>query len=124
MYKGLQQIPTQDTFNHFIHINILLGPHGCKEVKYDPDATKQSYFDKRFFETTVTCNTQDKISNLLHNMQGYQKQYRIQHIVAGKIHSSIGDTLNSVSTSLSIGDDRDKLQLLVIPPRKKLSKST
>ena len=33
-------------FEEFGPINILLAPPGCKEVQYDPDAKKKSYFDK------------------------------------------------------------------------------
>ena len=35
-------------------------------------------------------------------MQGQRKQYDIQHYGAVKIHSSVGDTLPSVTTSVSM----------------------
>ena len=61
-------------------------------------------------------------------MQGQQKQYGIQHYVSGTMHSSMGDTLPSVSTSLSMAVNNysmwDKGQLLVILPCTKLSKDT
>ena len=114
--------------NNFGPIKVLLVPHGCKEIQYDSDATKQSYFYKGFVKTTVTCNTQDKINNLPQNIQGQRKQYGIQHYVAVTIHSAMGDTLPSVATSLSMDYDNhsmwDKGQILVILSRKKLSKDT
>ena len=38
-------------------------------------------------------------------MQGDQKQYGIQHYVSDTINSAMGDTLNSVATSLSMADN-------------------
>ena len=84
--------------NNFGPIKVLLAPPGCKELQYGPDATNQPYFDKRLVKTTVTCNTRDKVYNLLKNMQGQHKQYGIQHYVAGTIHSAMGDKSNSVAT--------------------------
>ena len=69
-------------------------------VLYDTYATHQSYVDKLFSKTTVTCNKLDKIYNLLHNIQGQRKYDGIQHYVADTIHSAMGDTLPSVATSL------------------------
>ena len=42
----LFDLPDQETLDKFGPINILLAPPGCKEVQYDPDAKKKSYFDK------------------------------------------------------------------------------
>ena len=89
-------------------------------MQYYSDATHQSYFDKGFIENTVTCNTRDIIFNILHNMLGQQKQYVIQYYVSGTIHSAVGDTLPSVSTSLSMTVNNysmwDKGHLLLILP--------
>ena len=38
-------------------------------------------------------------------MQGQRKQYGIQHYFSGKIYYSIGDTLPSVATLLSMPDN-------------------
>ena len=61
-------LPDQETLNNFWTIKVLLATPGCKEVHYDSDATKQSYFYKGFVKTTVTCYTWEKIHNKLHDM--------------------------------------------------------
>ena len=94
----LFDLPYQDTLKCFVPINILLEPPDYKELQYDSDATKQSYFDKWFVETPVTCNTQDKIYDLLHNIQGQRENSGIQYYVTGTIHSSMVGTLTSVAT--------------------------
>ena len=82
----LFNFPCQETLNNFGPINVLLAPTVCKEVQYDSDSTKQSYFYKGLVKTTVTCNARENIYNLPHNMQGKQKQYGIQQYVAGTLH--------------------------------------
>ena len=113
---------------NFEPIQILLEPPDCKEVQYYIDTTQQLYFDKLFVENTVTCNTRDKIYNLTRNMQRQRKSYEIQHYVAGTIHYSMGDTLPSVATSLSMADNndsmKDKGQLLLILSGTKSPKDT
>ena len=124
----LFDLPSQDVLNVFGPIKMLLAPPGCKEVKYIDGATKQSYFEKGFIESSINCQPREKIVNLPNHMQAQRKQYGIQHNVSGTIHSAMGDTLPSLATSLSTTDSNysmwDKGQLLVILSRTKLAKDT
>ena len=42
-------------------------------------------------------------------MYGHWKQYGIQNYVADTIHSSVGNSLPSVETSLSIADNNNEM---------------
>ena len=121
-------LPYQGTLNNVGPINISLASHEFKEVKYYPDETNKSYFYKRFIKTTVTCNTRDKLYNILNNMQGRLKQYGIQNYVSGTIYYSTGNKLGSVAISLSMADNNYSMwykgQILVILARIKLAKYT
>ena len=61
-------------------------------------------------------------------MQGHWKQYGNKHHVSGTINSAVNYILPSVAISLSMAHNNysmwDKVQILVILSRKKLSKDT
>ena len=124
----LFELPSQSTLDSFGAIKVLLAPPGCKDVSYEPDSTKESYFSKGYKEISVGCNPRKVYSICNKNLQVSRKQYGLKHYVAGTIHYAMGDTLPSLVTTFSNIDKNysmwDKGQLLVIISRTKNSKDT
>ena len=117
----------QNTLNEFGSIKVLLAPSGCKDISFDKNTTKESLLARGFAETTIGC-APHKICILANTLQGVRKQFGIQHYIADTMHSIMGDTLSSITTTISDKDKNfsiwDKGQLLVIISRTKLAEDT
>ena len=123
----LFEMPSQDDLNQWKKIKVLLAPPGCKEVLYDPNASKEQYLDEGYIERTIGC-APDRIQNIANNTQAQRKQYGLRHYVAGTIHSVMGDTLMFIAIAISKYNTDfslwDKGQLIVILSRTKRAKNT
>ena len=70
----------------------------------------------------IICCAHDCTHNLSNNVKGGNLKNRVKHHVAGSIHSDMGNTLDSIATSISLHDQnnlpREKGQQLEIISRK------
>ena len=104
-----------------------MAPPGWTNVDFDMTQTKQFYIQLGFKEVSVGVEPV-RIIDIGLSTQAQRKQYGLRHRVRGTIHSAMGDTYESMATSISVADPNfclwDKGQLIVIISRTKESGRT
>ena len=123
----LYDLPRQDDLNNWKKVKVLLAPPGWKDVDFDMTRAKSAFIEDKFREISIGV-APDRIISITRTIQGRRKQYGLRHRVTGTIHSAMGDTFESMATSISLTDSNfglwDKGQLIVIISRTRDPKKT
>ena len=123
----LYDLPSQSDVENWRPIKLLLAPPGLKSIEYDGTTSKEQYIQNGFKEISMgVCNGYTQ--KLKDYKQAKRKQYGLKHYVSATIHAAMGDTLNSMATSISTKDSNfelwDKGQLVVLISRTKHAKDS
>lgn len=122
----LYDLPNQDVLSRWRKIKVLKCPPGSKEFIFDMTQPKQHFLDLGFVEIDIPIAPEYNIA--LPSMQCIRKQYCLRHRITGTIHSAMGDTYESMASSISNTDPNfslwDRGQLVVIISRTKCPKKT
>ena len=109
----------------FKKIPILVAPPGVKCVTFDSEKNKAFYINQGW-QMHYVCTAPERTISVQANLKGQRKQYGLKPHVTSTVHSSMGDTLDSIATEISTHDANfrlwDKAQIIVLLSRTKFAK--
>ena len=120
-------MPSQEPLDNFFQIKLLASPTRMNDFTFDPSQSKEYYINLGFREVQVAAKY--FFTQVIGNqIQAKRKQYGIKVNFSGTIHSVMGDTFSSITTTISASAPSYKLwgesQLVVTSSRTRKQQNT